>query len=139
MSKDGNQLEFPLGRNNGSLRMVKRRGRYLRHRKMEDHQEMLQDEDTQSAVKDKNADNMRIEDDTQWAFGDPAAKDRRMGIPDDLDVRDQFLQAFREMIDAGKGSPDSKNMLVEGLPRVPSGKDPPVAWKTILKNSPGYA
>ena len=43
---------------------------------MEDHQEMLQDEDTQSAVKDKNADNMRIEDDTQWAFGDPAAKDR---------------------------------------------------------------
>ena len=71
---------------------------------MEDHQEMLQDEDTQSAVKDKNADNMRIQDDTQWAFGDPAAKDRRMRIPDDPDVRDQFLQAFREMIDAGKGS-----------------------------------
>ena len=60
-----------------------------------------------------------------------------MRIPDDPDVRDQFLQAFREMIDAGKGSPDYKNMLVGGLPRVPSGKDPPVAWKTILKNSPG--
>ena len=104
---------------------------------MEDHQEKLQDEDKKSAVKDKNEDNMRIHDDTQWAFGDPAAKDRRMRIQDDPDVRDSFLQAFREMIDEGKGSSDYKNMLVEGLPRVPSGKDPPVSWKTTLQNSPG--
>ena len=104
---------------------------------MEDHPEKLQDEDKKSAVKDKNEDNMRIQDDTQWAFGDPAAKDRRMRIQDDPDVRDSFLQAFREMIDEGKGSSDYKNMLVEGLPRVPSGKDPPVSWKTTLQNSPG--
>ena len=69
---------------------------------MEDHPEKLQDEDKKSAVKDKNEDNMRIQDDTQWAFGDPAAKDRRMRIQDDPDVRDSFLQAFREMIDEGK-------------------------------------
>ena len=59
---------------------------------MEDHQEILQDEDKKSAVKDKNEDSMRIQDDTQLAFGDPAAKDRRMRIPDDPDVRDQFLR-----------------------------------------------
>ena len=104
---------------------------------MEDHQEILQDEDKKSAVKDKNEDNMRIQDDTQLAFGDPAAKDRRMRIRDDPDVRDQFLLAFREMMDEGKGSSDYKNMPVEGLPRVPSGKDPPVSWKTILQNPPG--
>ena len=80
-----------MGHNNGSLRLVKRRGRYLRHRKMEDHQEKLQDEDKKSAVKDKNEDNMRIQDDTHWAFGDPDDKDRKMGIKDDPDVRDQFL------------------------------------------------
>ena len=86
---------------------------------MEDHQEMLQDEDTQSAVKDKNADNMRIQDDTQWAFGDPAAKDRRMRIPDDPDVRDQFLQAFREMIDAGSEA-GYATQGPAGAPRFPS-------------------
>ena len=64
--------------NNGSLRLVKRRGRYLRHRKMEDHQEILQAEDKKSAVKEENEDSMRIQDDTQSAFGDPAAKDKHI-------------------------------------------------------------
>ena len=97
---------------------------------------MLQDEDTQSAFKDKNEDNMRIQDDTHWAFGDPAEKDRKMRIKDDPDVRDQFLQAFRDMLVEGEGRSYYKNMLVEGPPRVPSGKDPPVSWKTTLQNPP---
>ena len=97
---------------------------------------MSQDDDTQTAFKDKKDDNMRIQDDTHWAFGDPDEKDRKMGIKDthwafgdpdekdrnlrskdDPDVRDEFLQAFRDMVG-------------EGLPRGPSGKDPRCRGKT---------
>ena len=95
---------------------------------------MWQDEDTQTAFKDKHEANMRIQDDTHRAFGDPAEKDSKMRIQEDPDVRDQFLLAFREMLDEGDGRSDNKNMLVEGLPRVPSGKDPPVLRKTNLQN-----
>ena len=95
---------------------------------------MWQDEDTQTAFKDKHEANMRIQDDTHRAFGDPAEKDSKMRIQEDPDVRDQFLLEYREMLGEGDGRSDNKNMLVEGLPRVPSGKDPPVLWKTNLQN-----
>ena len=101
---------------------------------MEDHQEILQDADKKSAVKEENEDSMRIQDDTQSAFGDPAAKDKHMGIRDGPDPRLQFLQEFREMIIERKDRSDEKNLPVEGLSRVHTGKDPPMSF---VKNPPG--
>ena len=102
---------------------------------------MSQEEDTQTAFNEKKDDNMRIQDDTHRAFGDPDEKDRKMGIKethwafgdpdekarkmrikDDPDVRDQFLQAFRDMVG-------------EGMPRVPSGTDPPVSNPPALPDT----
>ena len=78
---------------------------------------MWQDDDTRLVFDDENEEKMRIQDDTHEAFG----------VPDDT------LQAFRDMPNGGDRSSSSKKP--EGLPRIPSGKDPPVGQDITDENA----